>query len=75
MSISKRIPQELRKSYDIAGQDFIFSSGVLAPQADGALRIQFGDNVLLATVVMEKYPRPDMDFLPLMIDYREMFSA
>jgi polyribonucleotide nucleotidyltransferase len=24
---------------------------------------------------MEKFPRPELDFLPLTIDYREMFSA
>lgn len=34
-----------------------------------------GDNVLLFTVVMDNNPRPDLDFLPLTIDYREMFSA
>ena len=39
------------------------------------MTVQFGDNVLLFTVVMEKHPRPELDFLPLTIDYREMFSA
>lgn len=34
-----------------------------------------GDNVLLFTVVTEKNPRPELDFLPLTIDYREAFSA
>ena len=75
MPITKRIPNEIRNSYEINGQKFTFASGVLAPQADSAVTVQFGDNVLLFTVVMEKFPRPELDFLPLTIDYREMFSA
>ncbi len=34
-----------------------------------------GDNVLLVTTVMNKYPKPELDFLPLTIDRREMYSA
>ena len=75
MSITRRTPQPITSSYESAGQTFIFSSGVLAPQAHGAVTVQFGDNVLLFTVVMDQYPRPELDFLPLTIDYREMFSA
>ncbi len=75
MPITRRIPQEIRNSYDISGQNITFASWVLAPQADSAITIQFGDTVLLFTVVMDKYPRPELDFLPLTIDYREMYSA
>ena len=77
MPITKRIPHEIRNSYTLSGseQSFSFISGVLAPQADSALTVQFGDNVLLFTVVMDKHPRPELDFLPLTIDYREMYSA
>jgi len=75
MSITRRTPHEIRTSYTMSGQDFTFISGILAPQADAAVTIQFGDNVLLFTVVMDKYPRPELDFLPLTIDYREMYSA
>jgi len=75
MAITRRTPNEIRTSYEISSQNFTFASGVLAPQADSAVTVQFGDNVLLFTVVMEKFPRPELDFLPLTIDYREMFSA
>lgn len=75
MPITKRTPKEIRNTYTVSGQNFTFASGILAPQADGAITVQFGDNVLLFTVVMDKYPRPELDFLPLTIDYREMFSA
>lgn len=75
MPITKRTPNEIRTSYDVSGQKITFSSGILAPQADGSVTVQMGDNVLLFTVVMEKNPKPDLDFLPLTIDYREAFSA
>lgn len=75
MAITRRTPNEIRSTYTLSGQDFTFASGVLAPQADGAVTVQLGDNVLLFTVVMDKYPRPELDFLPLTIDYREMYSA
>lgn len=75
MPITKRTPNEIRSTYQVGGQDITFASGVLAPQADSAVTVQMGDNVLLFTVVMDNNPRPDLDFLPLTIDYREMFSA
>lgn len=75
MAIPKRTIHEIRSDYMLEGQKFTFASGILAPQADSAVTVQFGDNVLLFTTVMEKHPRPDMDFLPLTIDYRESFSA
>jgi polyribonucleotide nucleotidyltransferase len=44
-------------------------------QADSSIRLQYGDNVLLFTTCMDKEPREGTDFLPLMIDYRESYSA
>lgn len=75
MPITRRTPMEIRNSYEVSGQNFTFASGILAPQADSAVTVQFGDNVLLFTVVMDKNPKPELDFLPLTIDYREMYSA
>jgi polyribonucleotide nucleotidyltransferase len=37
--------------------------------------MQFGENVILYSTVMEKNPREGTDFLPLMIDMRESYSA
>ena len=75
MAITRRTPHEIRSEYTLDGQKFTFASGILAPQADSAVTVRFGDNVLLFTTVMEKYPKPEFDFLPLTIDYRESFSA
>lgn len=75
MAITRRTPNEIRTTYTCSGQEFTFASGILAPQADSAVTVKFGDNLLLFTTVMEKDPKPELDFLPLTIDYREMFSA
>lgn len=75
MSITKKEFSPYRHSYQFQGQEFVIESGVLAPQADGAIVISYGDNKLLVTSVLEPHPNPNLDFLPLMIDYRESYSA
>lgn len=63
------------KTFDREGKKISFETGKLAVQATNATKIQFGENVFLVATVMEANPRPDSDFLPLMIDVRESFSA
>ncbi len=63
------------QSFDREGKTLSFETGKLAVQADCSLKLQFGDTALLCSTVMEKNPRSDSDFLPLMIDFRESFSA
>ncbi len=75
MSIKKKEFTLQTQSFDREGKPLSFETGKLAVQADCSLKIQFGDNELLCSTVMEKNPRPDSDFLPLMIDFRESFSA
>lgn len=62
-------------AFDREGKQLSFETGKLAVQADCSLKMQLADNVLLCSTVMEKNPRSDSDFLPLMIDFRESFSA
>lgn len=62
-------------SYTRHSETVHFETGKLAVQPDGSLTIRYGDNVLLCTTVMEKNPRPETDFLPLMIDFKDNFSA
>ncbi len=64
-----------RQSSTWHGRDLSFEMGKLALQADASIRMQRGENVLLFSTVMEKNPREGTDFLPLMIDMRESFSA
>ncbi|HBB04228.1 TPA: hypothetical protein DCZ39_05045 [Patescibacteria group bacterium] len=75
MAIKKKVFEIHAQSFDREGKKLSFETGKLAVQADCSLKLQFGDNVLLCSTVMEKNPRPDSDFLPLMIDFRESFSA
>ncbi len=60
---------------DIAGKTFRVQTGELAGQANGAVRAQLGDTVVLATAVMSKEPREGIDFFPLMIEFDEKFYA
>lgn len=75
MPIKKKEFKLHNQSFDREGKKLSFETGKLAVQADCSLEIQFQDNALLCSTVMEKNPRSDSDFLPLMIDFRESFSA
>ena len=64
-----------RQSMNWQGRELSLEIGKLAVQADASIRMQMGDNVILYSTTMEKNPREWLDFLPLMIDMRESFSA
>ncbi len=57
------------------GRPVTISTGRLARQADGAVTVQCGNAVLLATVVASKEPKPGQSFFPLSVDYQEKFSS
>ena len=57
------------------GRTITLETGKLAKQADGSVVVRMGDTMLLATVVSAKTSDPNMDFLPLTVDYREKFAA
>lgn len=75
MAIPKKEFTLQTQSFDREGKTLSFETGKLAVQADCSLTLQLQDNVILCSTVMEKNPRSDSDFLPLMIDFRESFSA
>lgn len=60
---------------ELLGKPFSFESGFLANLADGAVTVRWGDNVLLATAVMSRSTKPDLDFFPLTVEYQEKFYA
>ncbi|MCF7835275.1 polyribonucleotide nucleotidyltransferase [Candidatus Gracilibacteria bacterium] len=62
-------------SFEWEGKTMSFETGKLAMQAGSSIRLQLGENVLLFTTCIDNNPRPGTDFLPLMIDYRESYSA
>lgn len=57
------------------GREIIIETGKLAKQADGAVVVRQGDTMLLATVVAAKEPKPDCDFMPLSVEYKEKYAA
>ncbi|MCD8072001.1 MAG: polyribonucleotide nucleotidyltransferase [Alistipes sp.] len=57
------------------GREIIIETGKLAKQADGAVVVKQGDTMLLATVVAAKDAKPDVDFMPLSVDYKEKYAA
>jgi len=57
-----------------AGRQLTISTGTMAKQADGSVIVQYGDTVVLVTVVVDKRPSVK-DFLPLTVNYQEMTYA
>ena len=57
------------------GRTISIETGKLAKQADGSVVVRMGNTMLLATAVSSKEVNPDLDFLPLTLDYREKFAS
>lgn len=62
-------------SVDLAGKNLHFQTGRMAHQADGAVEITYGENILLATAMMSDTPREGMDFFPLLVEFDPKFYA
>ena len=70
------IPEVKKEIIDLGdGRTITIETGKLAKQADGAVVVQMGNAMLLATVVSARDINPETDFLPLTVDYREKFAA
>ncbi len=69
MSQSHRVEADLGD-----GRKFVFESGWLAKQANGACMATFGETMVFAACAAGD-ERPGTDFFPLTIDYREKMSA
>ena len=61
----------------IGSNTLTIETGKLASLAHGAVTVQYGETIILATAVMSDRPRAaDMDFLPLTVDFEErLYSA
>ena len=57
------------------GRNLRIEAGKLALQADGAVTVQYGDTVVLATAVGVKKASSGVDFFPLTVHYQEKFFA
>lgn len=70
------LSQPYSVSFDLgAGREVTIGTGKLARQADGAVTVQQGNTVILATVVANKEAKEGQDFFPLSVDYQEKFAA
>ena len=59
----------------LAGRPLSLETGRLAKQSHGAVLAQYGETVVLATVVSAYQSRDKIDFLPLTVDYQEKTYA
>jgi polyribonucleotide nucleotidyltransferase len=60
---------------EIGGRVLEFEHGKVAAQAGGAITVQYGDTMLLATATASKKSRPGADFLPMTVDVAEKAYA
>lgn len=59
---------------DVGGKTLSIQAGKVAKQASGSVVVQYGDTVVLVTVVSANDIR-DIDFLPLSVEYQEKVYA
>ncbi len=66
-----------KKEYQLKIGDKIISVEFsnLAEQSNGSVIVRMGDTVVLASAVMGKADRMDLDYFPLMVNYEEKYYA
>lgn len=57
------------------GRVIEIETGKLAKQADGSVVVKMGDTMLLAAVTAATEAKPDVDFMPLQVEYKEKYAA
>jgi len=65
-------------NYEISfGRDkkISFELGKYAKQANGSVMVRLGDTMVLVTAVCAQDPKPNIDFMPLQVEYRERAAA
>jgi len=60
---------------EIGGRELTTEINNLAEQANGSVFLQYGETMVLATVVMADQERTGISFFPLTVDYEERFYA
>src|SRR5438105_10803394 len=58
-----------------SGKSLTFSTGLLAPQADGAVVVSVGETTVLVTAQASRGIREGIDFFPLTVDVEERMYA
>lgn len=65
----------IREEGIISGKKLILEKGALAFQATSAVKVQYGDTVVLASLTISDAVREDVNYLPLLVDYEEKMYA
>lgn len=60
---------------EIAGRKLKMSTGKIARQTHGAVMLEYGETVLLATVVRSAEAKEGIDFFPLTVDFIEKYYS
>jgi polyribonucleotide nucleotidyltransferase len=60
---------------EIGGRTLTAETGRIAKQAGGAVVVTYGETEVLVTATAAKEPNPNVDFLPLTVEYQERFYA
>ncbi|MCE2983481.1 MAG: polyribonucleotide nucleotidyltransferase [Parachlamydia sp.] len=62
-------------SVKIGSKELIFETGKIARQAGGAVILRCGETMVFSTACANPKADPEIDFLPLRVDYQEKFSS
>jgi len=62
-------------TFTYGGREITIETGRLAKQADGAVLVTSGKTQVLVTVCSAREMNDGQDFFPLMVDYKEKFTA
>lgn len=66
--------EQITESFELYGKKYSLSTGELAKQASGAVKVTQGDTTVLVTAVISKQEK-DYDFFPLTVDFMEKMYA
>ncbi|EHS57921.1 polyribonucleotide nucleotidyltransferase [Paenibacillus kribbensis] len=65
---------EQRVEMQLGGRKLVLETGRLAKQANAAVKVSYGETVVLCTVTASREPK-DLDFFPLTVNYEERLYA
>ena len=72
--MSKKVNRKTEVSTSIGNEKLTLSTGHVAGQASGAVIAQYGETVVLATVMAQPL-KVEMDYFPLQVEYQEKLYA
>ena len=64
-----------RYTIDVGGRTLIIEHGRMAGLAGGAVTVQYGETIVLATATSSNEPREGIDFFPLQVELEERMYA